>query len=242
MAVPTANPNPERMTEMESEKLGPSPRGRLLLTVFLSILLLAAVGIGLTGWPRQALPRLPDLGKLPSFQFVDQKGEAFDSARLAGKVWVGDFIFTSCAAACPLMMNRSVALQRIVEASPELRDDVRLVSFSIDPKRDTPERLDEFASGYGANPKLWHLLTGDEDAAVQLSLNGFFLAAEEPSGEDRRRDSATHSDRFGLVDRKGHLRGLYRPTESGAELERLRRDLVRLVEADVSPAVELPAP
>lgn len=212
-----------------------APRKSLLVQAlsFSLLLLLLAVVIAL-GFTRPAAP--PVLGNVPEFRFTDQNGDAFGSEELAGKVWVGDFIFTQCAAACPGMTARFASLQSLIEGRPELAASVRLVSFSVDPERDSPERLLEFANRYGANSAYWSFLTAPIGAVARLSQEAFALAAEPPSAVEppgeaspRQMNRPTHSDRFVLVDRQGRLRGNYRPTVDEQDLKRLLVDLDAVV-------------
>jgi protein SCO1/2 len=167
---------------------------------------------------------LPVLGQVPPFTLTDQDGGRFDSSVLAGKIWVADFIFTSCGAACPMMTGRLGSLQDAVEKDPALREKVLLVSFSVDPERDTPAALAAFAERFGARRGRWLFLTGEKGVSTRLSREAFLLAAEDGSAES----IPTHSDRFALVDAQGRLRGHYQPGEEG-EIERLLAHLRRLV-------------
>ena len=101
-------------------------------------------------------PALPQLGDLPQFSLTDQRGRPFGRADLQGKVWVADFVFTSCADACPRLTRQMRALQDRLD--PHGR--IGLLSISVDPERDTPERLRQFGETYGAREDLWRFLTG----------------------------------------------------------------------------------
>lgn len=140
---------------------------------------------------------LPVLGVTPPFELTAENGEKFPSAELAGKVWVADFFFTTCNGPCPRM---SVQMKQLQEAVREL-DDVRLVSFTIDPATDTPAALAAYARRYKADPARWRFLTGAPEELRRLSYDTFHLA--EVGG------SLEHSSRFALVDRKGRIRGYY---------------------------------
>jgi len=134
---------------------------------------------------------------------------------LAGKVWVADFIFTHCAGVCPAMSSNMRKLQE------RLFEDVRLVSFSVDPYNDTPEVLTEYANRYGADRDRWLFLTGDPEGIQKLSVGGFKLALDPASGTEK--EPITHSSRMVLVDRNANIRGYY-GTEEPKDLERLIKD------------------
>lgn len=145
-------------------------------------------------------------GSVPAFQLVNQNGETFGSAQLAGKIWIADFIFTTCPGPCPMMSTRMGELQK-----PLGETDVHLVSFSVDPEKDTPQVLRGYADKLKADPKRWDFLTGSKSSIYQLSHDGFKLGISDGSGEA---GVPVHSTRMVLVDRKGQIRGYYDATEA----------------------------
>ena len=76
---------------------------------------------------------------VPNFTLVDQDGRPFGNAQSSGHPWVADFIYTTCATQCPLMSLKMQSLQG------QLPEDVKLVSFSVDPQHDTPTVLADYA-------------------------------------------------------------------------------------------------
>jgi protein SCO1 len=139
---------------------------------------------------------------IPDFQLIDQSGGDFLSAsQLRGKVWVADFIFTNCNGPCPRMGSQMRQVQTALAGVP----DVRLVSFTVDPKRDTPEVLAAYAKRYAAKPGRWYFLTGEPDKLNELSLKSFMLS--------RLDGQLDHSTRFVLVDRQSQVRKYYDTTE-----------------------------
>ena len=147
-------------------------------------------------------------GMVPSFQLVNQKGQPFGSGQLNGKIWIADFIFTSCRGPCPLISTRMSELQKPLE-----KTDVHLVSFTVDPHTDTPEVLREYAEKLHAEPKRWDFLTGSKPAIYKLSHDGFKLAVSDGSDAE---GIPVHSTRMVLVDRHGQIRGYYEGTEADA--------------------------
>jgi protein SCO1/2 len=155
---------------------------------------------------RLARHTLPKDGIIPPFQLTDQNGETFGSQQLQGKIWIADFIYTSCPGPCPMISSR------MSETQKPLRDtDVKLVSFSVDPEHDTPAVLRDYASRLNAQPGRWHFLTGDKDVIYRLSRDGFKLAAAENGAI-----GPIHSTRMVLVDREGVIRGYYDATDADA--------------------------
>ncbi len=151
--------------------------------------------------------------QVPDFSLTDQSGAPFARSNLRGKIWVADFIFTSCVTSCPLMTDTMAKLQ-----GEFAKEDVYFVSFSVDSERDTPEVLARYANRYGADLNKWSFLTGEKGAIYQLAHEGFSLAAGSQGSE------ILHSARFALVDRHGQIRGYY-DSQNQAVLQKLRRDI-----------------
>ncbi len=147
-------------------------------------------------------------GTVPAFQLVNQNGQPFGSAQLAGKIWIADFVYTTCPGPCPMISSRMSELQKPLEKS-----DVHLVSFSVDPDKDTPQVLRGYAEKLQADPARWDFLTGPKSAIYKLSHDGFKLAVSDGSDEQ---GIPVHSTRMVLVDRHGQIRGYYDATEADA--------------------------
>ena len=116
-------------------------------------------------------PPLPVFGQIPGFELIDETGRPFDGKSLEGKVWVADFIFTTCSGPCPRMSS----LMRQVQQASSAMPDVKLVSFTVDPERDTPAALAQYAARYHAQPERWHFLTGPREALDRLTRDAFKL-------------------------------------------------------------------
>ncbi|HEY2138708.1 MAG TPA: SCO family protein, partial [Chthoniobacterales bacterium] len=142
---------------------------------------------------------LPSYGKVPAFDLTNQDSKAFGSSQLSGKIWIADFIFTNCAGPCPIISTRMSELQKPLEKS-----DVHLVSFTVDPERDTPEVLRAYADKLRKEPLRWDFLTGPIETITSISRDGFKLGISEGDQPD---SGPVHSTRFALVDRRGTIRG-----------------------------------
>jgi protein SCO1/2 len=172
-----------------------------------TLILIPLVTAGVLFWLRQlqvnalSSRTLPSYGTVPSFDLVNQDSQPFGSRQLSGKIWIADFIFTNCAGPCPIISTRMSELQKPLEKS-----DVHLISFSVDPQRDTPDVLRVYADKLRKEPLRWDFLTGPLDTIASLSRNGFKLGLSE--GEQPE-SGPVHSTRFVLVDRRGTIRGYY---------------------------------
>ncbi len=148
-------------------------------------------------------PDLPSLGKVEQFHLTDQANQSFDSAKLAGKVWVADFFFTTCPGPCPRMSSQMHQVQMALE-----KDGIQLVSMTVDPAHDIPEVLDTYSKTYKASAGVWHFLTGEKEKLNHLAKDVFKLGLVDGSLE--------HSTRFVLVDGTGEIRGYYLTSEPDA--------------------------
>lgn len=148
---------------------------------------------------------LPKLYPVPNTKLVDETGRAMQLDAMKGNVTVYNFIFTNCAAICPIMTNNMRAI------TPKIDKDapVRFVSISVDPARDTPAVLSAYAKRNRNDPR-WTFLTGDLGAIVDLSINGFKLAANTPA---RGAEPLLHSGKFAVADKDGVIRGYYDGTD-----------------------------
>ena len=156
--------------------------------------------------------QLPKLGSIPSFEFTDSDGNLISQEELSGKVWVADFIFTTCTMACPVMTGN----MNLIHKAFKNNDKVRIVSISVYPEYDTPEILKEYASRYNANTNRWHFLTGPEENVKLVIKNGFKMGDYE--------DIIFHSEKFALVDKNGNIRGYYNGIKTD-DIKTLKKDI-----------------
>jgi len=107
---------------------------------------------------------------LPSFELVNQDGQAFGSQDLKGKPYVASFFFTSCVTICPKILGAMSSLQTRF-AHEKL--DIQLVSLTVDPDTDTPEKLKAAGQKMGADFTKWTFLTGTKDQLKEVIVGGF---------------------------------------------------------------------
>jgi cytochrome oxidase Cu insertion factor (SCO1/SenC/PrrC family) len=169
---------------------------------------------------------VPILGSVPEFSLTESSGTTLRRTDLLGKVWIASFIFTRCGEACPLLMQHEARLQPDLP----LRDDLRLVSFSVDADFDTPKVLTEYAHTFGADRSRWLFLTGDKKQVYHLTTDGFHLAVVD--ADPTKEMPILHSTKLVLVDRGGAIRGYYDSSDP-VEMQKLIRD-VRQVLAERS--------
>jgi len=187
-------------------------------SISIAIVVLAVVGAAVvrsTISPGNSqAPVLPVSGTVSFSRLTDHHGAPFATDTLRGRVWIANFIFTSCPSQCVLMTDRLRGLQRDFTDVSELQ----FVSFTVDPAHDTPEVLAEYAARHGADSR-WVLVTGARQALHRVCQEEFRLSV----GDAADGQPITHSVKFILVDRAGQIRGYYDVTNV-KELVRLRSE------------------
>lgn len=194
------------------------PHGALV--VALAALLACAPSASTAPTPEDALDISP-IVPLPEFTLTSQSGASFGRGDLLGKVWVVDFMFTSCPSVCPMLSARMAEVAKRYARDP----DVRFLSISVDPVTDTPAVLTAYATRFGADPARWTWLTGEEKNVQQVIIGGFremvqrLPAApstpEATAGKAPPAPNILHGERFVVVDRDGVIRGYPDPKVSG---------------------------
>ena len=152
--------------------------------------------------------------QLIDFTLTDRTGRMVTRADLEGKFLVVNFVFTGCSISC-LAVNHSMAE---VQKSVAGQDDIRLVSLTVDPDSDTPERLAKFAMQFGADTNRWLFLTGEKRVLYPLLEESFLVQRDQrllgfvPGG-------FSHTDRIAVMDNHGSLRGLINGLQTTAPRE-----------------------
>lgn len=142
---------------------------------------------------------LVTIGKVPEFQFINQKKDTITNETYKGKVYVAEFFFTTCPSICPIMNQNMLKVQEAFRGNMN----VGIASFTINPEYDTADILNEYAKSYKMTHPNWHLLTGNREEIYKLANTGFNLyvgAAPEVEG------GFEHSGFFALIDQEGNIR------------------------------------
>jgi protein SCO1/2 len=156
----------------------------------------------------------PALRYVPEFAFTAHTGDTVSALSLKGSVYVVDFFFTSCPAACPMMSHHMTAVQEAFAGVPGFQ----IVSFSLEPQRDSVPVLRAYAERFGAEEGSWYFLTGEQRAIYALGREHFMLSVQYNGPSD-----IDHSEKFVLVDPEGGIRGFYQGTNE-KEVAQLIKD------------------
>jgi protein SCO1/2 len=187
----------------------------LIFVVFASLML---------AQPHRAEPaaqeqELPKIAPAPEFALISQDGASVKLADYRGKVVALTFIFTLCADTCPVLTPMMSFVQDQLGAT--VGEKIHFVSITVDPERDTPEVLKEYAQAFGANLSGWSFLTGTPDAIRDVTRRYGIFAAKTANG------SIDHTFLTSIIDQRGILRVQYLGVRF--DPEEFRRDLVSLL-------------
>ena len=159
--------------------------------------------------------------KIPDFRFVSQEGKTVTQADLNNNVYVANFFFASCQDICKKMSAQMVRVNEAFRSNPQ----VKLVSYTVDPERDSVAVLKRYAEMYQADPAKWLFLTGTKKELYTLAQNGFKVSAMQAPGTV---PDFIHSEKLILVDKEKHVRGIYDGTSS-QDVDRLITELTVLL-------------
>jgi protein SCO1 len=207
------------LTPTLSPQAGRGGPRRMAFVLALAILVIPA---SLSAREAESGRGLPVIGTAPPFALTSQDGVPVALADLRGKVVALTFIYTACPDICPMMTQKMVDIQDQLGA--DFGAKIAFVSISLDPERDTPEVLKDYAQFWGAKPEGWSFLTGSLEAVRDVTRRyGVFLLKKEDGSVD-------HSQLTSLVDADGQMRVQY----LGARFdpEEFRHDLLSLVDKE----------
>ncbi len=161
---------------------------------------------------------------IQAFEFVNQEGKVISEKTFEDKIYVCDFIFTTCPSICPLMSKQ---MQRVQEAYPE-ENRLYFLSHTVDPAQDSVPVLKKYADRYEANDERWHFVTGEKAKLYEMGLKNYLVTMDEDQAAP---GGFLHSAAFILVDKQKRIRGLYNGTDE-KEVDRLIADIEILLEEE----------
>jgi len=192
------------------------------LWVFVALVVIVPfMAFGIVSWYESNMQKLPlynnENNQQISFNMINQKGEMITNKNWDGKIVVVNFFFTHCPVICPKMMRNLEQVQKSFGND----DEVMINSFSVDPGRDSVQRLLSYAAQMGIKTENWNMLTGDKKDIYRLARKSFLVVATDGDGGET---DFIHSDKVILLDTKKHIRGFYDGTNA-AEIAQLIKDI-----------------
>lgn len=179
---------------------------------YILLLLISAVVITACSNSR-IVPKSLFGNKITEFSGTDEQGKAITNKDLKGKVWLVDFIFTNCETVCPPMTYNMSQVADELKKEGVSSKDYGIISFSVDPKVDTPKKLAQYINQYHPPKGVWKAVTDyDEKFIRQFAEENFKTIVVPPTKEN---DQATHGTSFYLVDQNGVILKDYAGKDTG---------------------------
>ena len=135
---------------------------------------------------------------------------------LSSNIYVADFFFISCPSICPKVKKQMLRIYSKYEGNKKLK----LVSHTIDPKRDTPDKLKLYSKNLGVDNDQWIFLSGDKDEILEIADDYFVVAYEDPDAPG----GFDHSGKILLIDTERHIRSFAEGTDPD-DVNRLLKDI-----------------
>lgn len=155
------------------------------------------------------------------YKLMNQDSNWVTPDNFENKVYVANFIFTTCPGICPIMTKK---LAQVYQEFYEVRD-VAFLSHTVDPETDTIPALKAYSRKfYAATPK-WHFVTGSKKEIYDLARKQYFAATSTGDGGP---DDFVHTENFVLIDKEKRIRGFYDGT-SDEEIDQLKKDILKLL-------------
>lgn len=152
---------------------------------------------------------------IPPINYINQYGDSVNDKNIAGNIYVADFFFTTCPSICPVMARNMLNVYSTFKSA----GDVKILSYTIDPKHDSVPVLKKYADKLGVTGNTWWFLQGHKDQTYQLARS-YLVKVEEknPAGE------YVHDGYFILIDKQKRIRGSYLGTNP-EEVTKLIEDI-----------------
>jgi protein SCO1 len=181
----------------------PSRPWRLMLGFSFMVVLAALSAWTCAAWAHQSKEdaRLPSIGPAPAFTLTTQAGKRLAMRELSGSVVVVTFIFTSCRDTCPMLTAKLVQIKK--NLGPKLGKNAVFAAITVDPEKDTPAVLAQYAKALGATDPGWVFLSGSPEEVHDVARRYAIFAKKQVSGD------VDHTFLTSLIDRRGMIRVQY---------------------------------
>ncbi len=133
-----------------------------------------------------------------AFKFLNQDSLYISDQTLSEYIYVADFFYSYCPTICPKVKSQMIRIHDKFDQVEELK----LVSFALDPKRDNVEHLHSYAHNLGVDHQKWYFLTGDKDKIWDLAEDYLISVRDDPDEPG----GIYHSGKILLIDKNGHIR------------------------------------
>lgn len=157
------------------------------------------------------------------FSLTDQTGKIISRKDFLNSIIIVDFFFTSCEGICPIMNSQ---MQRVYQKFKG-NSEVKFISHTVNPEKDSSSVLAAYAKRYNADAGQWHFVTGDKPQLYNLARKSYLISDTNGNGG---KEDFVHSQNFALIDKEGHIRGVYNGTDA-TEVDRLMVEINVLLQS-----------
>ncbi len=190
--------------------------------------------------------RPPFVGKVETDMFfTNRTGETVRLEQLKDRVYLTGYQYTDCPVGC---LGMAAIMKDLYETFHSEHEEFGLVSISVNPAGDTPEKMNEWVKRQGLDTEDWWFLTGDPERIASYMLSEFKFFATERNTDPAviaTQGEFAHDQRIALVDGGANIRGYYdvlNPQRGELEIARLERDLKLVLNPDLSLSDVMPEP
>jgi protein SCO1 len=157
------------------------------------------------------------------FSLTDQTGKIISRKDFLNSIIIVDFFFTSCEGICPIMNSQMQRVYQKFKGNYE----VKFISHTVNPEKDSSSVLAAYAKRYNADASQWHFVTGDKPQLYNLARKSYLISDTNGNGG---KEDFVHSQNFALIDKEGHIRGVYNGTDA-TEVNRLMVEIKVLMQS-----------
>lgn len=208
--------------------MGKTTKKKILLYGGFFILVLTAFFIALSTTKGFFEVKLPVMGYVQDFKFIDQDGKPVSDQDLRGKVYVTEYFFTTCTGICPKMnLNMAGVYNKFKKDR-----DFAILSHTSMPETDSVPMLKDYEHKMIGNdinePAHWYFVTGNKDSLYKMARQSYMLDDPKNNSENIN-ESFIHTQFFALVDKQMRLRGIYDGLKK-KEIGKLETDIQSLLQ------------
>lgn len=178
--------------------------------------------------PSFAHPKIPPIGTVQPFSFLNQDGKTISNEDVKGKVYVATFFFTTCTSVCPRLNNN------LKPVNAEFKDESSflILSFTCDPSRDSVAKLKWYAdSVLKVNTSKWIFLTGNKDSLYAIARHSYMI--DDPKNEVQNGETDfLHTQLIALVNKKGEVVKIYDGLKP-SEIKQMQVEIDKLLKEEI---------
>lgn len=157
------------------------------------------------------------------FSFTNQDGKTVTDKDFDGKIYVTEYFFTTCEGICPKMNDNMAKVYQTFRG----QKDVAILSHTVDPETDTVEQLKRYSLKFDADPAQWSFVTGNKADLYTMAIKSYIVPVTEDTTNTDVLPDFIHTEKFILVDKEKHIRGIYDGTNE-ASVNQLIGDIKEL--------------